>query len=284
MKCLKDNLWLWGQSPGSHHKEGHYKLPGVNRMTPAEGCDFFGIPNCCRVVMASSPRPPFDGESRQMAHLNQVVWSIIGSGGSVCNNTEQGDLDEVIRQARMFPNVTGAVLDDFLNPVRMELFPPEKVTELRNRLNAETGRDLDLWVVWYEHQLDAPVKPFLDVCDVITFWTWYGYNLSKLEENLDRMLAMTPGKRHLAGCYMWDYGQACPLNAELMEHQLNVYLKYFMAGKLEGIVFCSNCIADIGIPEVEQTRRWIAAHANASPGTQRKTAERPSQSARSATC
>lgn len=160
MRHLKDNLWLWGQTPGSHHKEGHCKLPGENRMTPAEGCAFFGIPNCCRVVMANTPRPPFDNESRQMEQLRQVVWSVVGSGGSDCNNTESGDLEEVIRQAKMFPNITGAVLDDFLNPVRMKLFPPEKVMVLRHRLKAETGRDLDLWGVWYEHQFEDPGRPF----------------------------------------------------------------------------------------------------------------------------
>ena len=41
MTRLRDRLWLWGQSPGSHHRESNnrYQLPGVNHMTPAEGCD-----------------------------------------------------------------------------------------------------------------------------------------------------------------------------------------------------------------------------------------------------
>ena len=71
------------------------------------------------------------------------------------------------------------------------------------------------------------------------------------------MIAATPGKRRLAGCYMWNYGEKCPLTAEQMQHQLDVYLKYLRSGELEGMILCSNCIADIGLPTVEQTRRWI---------------------------
>ena len=56
MTRLRDRLWLWGQSPGSHHRESNnrYQLPGVNLMAQAEGCDFFGIPNCCRERRRSS--------------------------------------------------------------------------------------------------------------------------------------------------------------------------------------------------------------------------------------
>ena len=82
-------------------------------MTPAEGCDFFGIPNCCRVVMENLPPPPFDPESEALKHLKQVVWSVVGSGGSSRTDAKLGDLEEVLDQARKYPNVTGGVLDDF---------------------------------------------------------------------------------------------------------------------------------------------------------------------------
>jgi len=256
---LKDNFWLWGQTAGTHHSayDNIYKLPGENKMTPAAGCDYLGIPNCCRVVMENKPIPPFDEESRAMAHLKQVVWSIVGSCGSVRNNSGLGDLHEVIRQARMYPNITGGVLDDFLNQARLDLFPLEKVVELRNRLTAEVGRHMDLWVVLYDEQLDAPIQSYLDVCDVITFWTWCGSNLVNLNRNLDRMIAITPNKRRLAGCYMWNYGESRPLEIDQMEQQCERYLHYMNKGDIEGIIFCSNCIADVGIEAVDWTRNWI---------------------------
>jgi hypothetical protein len=33
-------------------------------------------------------------------------------------------------------------------------------------------------------------------------------------------------------------------------------------GDIEGIIFCSNCIADIGLETVEYTRKWIAEVGN----------------------
>ena len=74
---------------------------------------------------------------------------------------------------------------------------------------------------------------------------------------MDYMISITPGKRRLAGCYMWNYGEGQPLTDEQMEYQLEVYLKYIKAGKIEGLVLCSNCIADIGLSAVDIMKRWI---------------------------
>ena len=69
MARLIDNVWLWGQTPNSHHACAAYNLPGVNRMTPGEGCDFFGIRNCCRVAMSKGPFPPFDAETAALKDM-----------------------------------------------------------------------------------------------------------------------------------------------------------------------------------------------------------------------
>ena len=66
MKLLKDCFYLWGQTPMSHHAGNNYKLPGINRMDTAEGCDFFGIDRTFRVAMATGPVPPFDMESQKI--------------------------------------------------------------------------------------------------------------------------------------------------------------------------------------------------------------------------
>lgn len=264
MAKFRDSLWLWGQSPGVHHKEANnrFNLPGVNRMTPAEGCKFFGISNCCRVVMENIPAPPFDSESETLKHLDNVIWSVVGSGGSTRTDSKLGDVDEVVRQAKIYPNITGGVLDDFLNERRMKLFTPEDVANFRKQLCREVGRKLELWVVLYAHEISPAVKPYLDECDAISLWTWRGSMLEQLEKNLDTVIAMSPEKKHYAGCYMWNYGEAKPLTKEQMEYQCNIYLNYWQAGKIDGIILCSNCIADLGIPEVDWTRQWIAEHAD----------------------
>lgn len=261
MAKLVDRVWLWGQTPGSHHATAGYNLPGVNRMDSREGCDYFGIRNCCRVAMSKGPFPPFDSESEQLKDLDKVVWSALGAGGVTRNEEQFGDLEEVIRQAKMYPNIVGAVMDDFLlTERRRENFVPAKLRQMRGMLRSEAGRSLEFWTVYYDRELEIPVKDYLEEFDVITFWTWYGENILKLRKNLDFIMKQTPDKRFMAGCYMWDYGNRRQLAPGLMETQLEIYREYMLAGKLEGIILCSNCIADVGIPEVEYTRQWLKQH------------------------
>lgn len=255
-----DRVWLWGQCAGSHHSRGNpYNLPGTNLMTPKQGLDFFGISRCCRVVMSNMPEPPFDAESEELVEADEVVWSVIGSGGSTrTDDAGWTEVDEVIRQAKMYPNVTGIIMDDFFSEKRRELFPPERIQALKDRVQAGVGRALPLWVVWYERQLAEPVDIYFPLCDVITFWSWYGENLfDALPGNLDQMIARTPGKRRFAGCYLYDYGNRQPLSLEAMQCQCEVYKDYIDRGLLEGIIVCSNCCADIGLETAEWMQEWI---------------------------
>jgi len=263
MAILRNNLWIWGQQPGCHHA-CDYNLPGVNLMDSAQGARDLGIPNCCRVVMLDKPTPPFDKEAEKLRDLKQVVWSAVGAGGVARNNNDQSDLSEVLRQAKMHSNVTGAVLDDFFPSVegfqsdgKRARHSIESVRSMSESLHNFPGRPLDLWLVWYTYQLDYPISDYLELCDVITLWTWKGAELEALDENIAKLAAKTPGKRRLAGCYMWNYGEKKPLTIEEMQFQLDRYEDWINQGVLEGIVFCSNCIGDIGLDTVDLTRAWI---------------------------
>lgn len=256
MAQLRDKLWLWGQSPMAHHETGdnYYNLPGSNIMTPLEGAMYLGVRNCCRVVIHNDPHPPFDQHSMALTSMDKVVWSVLGACGS---NDGGVDLKEVLHQAGIFPNITGGVLDDFFSEKgsipRMTLKELQDIhTQLKNN-----KRPLDLWMVVYDYQLSSPVKQFLDECDVITFWTWKAREIKNLDKNFDILKNMTLGKRRLAGCYMWDYGDCKPLSLSDMEYQCEKYYEWLKKGDIEGIIFCSNCITGLGLDTVEWTRNWI---------------------------
>lgn len=266
MAKIKDNLWLWGQNVGVHHAcgNGWYNLPGTNKMDSAEGGKYLGIPNCCRVAMGDGPFPPFDAEAEKLKNFKQVVWSAVGAGGLKQHSDDKSDLEEVLRQAKIHSNVTGAVLDDFFASVegfqtsgKIARHSIESITSMRDKLHNFKGRKLDLWMVWYSYQLDFKVLDYIELCDVVTLWTWKGSDLAILDENIKKFVSKTPGKRRLAGCYMWNYGEQKPLTIAEMEHQCAKYYEAIKKGELEGIVFCSNCIADIGLDTVEWTRKWI---------------------------
>jgi hypothetical protein len=256
MATMRDNFWIWGHVQDGHYGMANsYNLPGHSRMTALEGCLYFGIPNLCFVKIQGKPVPLYDQESIVLDPLKQVVWSLLGAGGEEA--TEWGDLDEVIRQAKMHDNVTGGVFDDFFSQKRMAIYTPDKLQTIKDRFVKGVGRPLSMWVVYYERELGIDVAKHFEPFDVITFWTWYGENLVNLEKNLDQVIAMSPGKRVLAGCYMWDYGNKKPLTIEQMEYQCAIYKDYMLKGKIEGIIFCSHVIADLGIEACDWTRQWI---------------------------
>lgn len=227
-------------------------------MTAMEGCSYFGIDRCCRVVMCSHPRPPFDQESIAMDSLNEVVWSIVGACGTVENNDGKGDIDEVLRQADMFGNITGGVLDDFfVSQERRDAFSPDALAKIREKLKTNAKRPLDLWIVVYATNLELPIREYLDLCDVITFWTWKSEQLADMQKNFERLIEMTPGKRHLNGCYMYDYGNNRPMPMDIMKKQADQYEKWMLDGTSDGLVLCSNCCADVGLEAVPWTRDWL---------------------------
>ena len=262
-KTLHDRLWLWGQSPDVHWENGNpYKLPGHSRMTAVEGCHYFDIPNICRVRMMGHPMPPYDQESEAMLSCRRVVWSLLGA--AIEPITEWGDMDEVARQAKLYDNIVGGVFDDFFTPERIKHFTPDRLRRLRDRLAEKAGRKLDTWVVCYEDKLDAVphIDEYLKAFDAVTFWTWKGSELNNAVHNIERIKEMAPGAEIFTGCYMWNYGEACPLTREEMEWQLSLYERLVKEGVSEGIIVCSNCIADLGIENVRLTRDWIKAHKN----------------------
>ena len=264
MERLQDHLWIWGHDAGCHHllKFAEWKIPGTNQMGPAEGAALLGIPNCCRVVFDGSPAPPFDAESEKLTFFRKVVWSALGDSTSLRNNSGQDDLDEVIRQAEKFPNITGCVLDDlFVQSERNARVSPERMRAMADRLH-HAARPLSLWVVYYASLLGIDYSAWLEAADVITFWSWNSRELAQAENNLLRIIGMTPGKQHYAGCYLYNYGDCREITDSEMEFQLDLYLKFWKQKKIDGIIVCANTIADTGVHAVDLFRQWNADHGN----------------------
>ena len=251
------DLWLWGQDAGSHHavSDNAWNLPGENKMEPMEGAEYLHIPNMCRIAMNGKPEPPFDEEAEKFTSCNQVVWSIMGDSASKRFNTGDTDVDAVIDIAKKFPNITGGAMDDFFSGTRIGIYTPSVLHGLAEKLHAH---NLDLWTVVYIHDLEKDIAAHLAECDVISLWHWCEEELATICENFQKLTSLLPaGKKIYAGCYFWDYGNSKPLSMEAMKLQLEQFEALYDAGVISGIIFCSNCIADIGLETVEYTKKWI---------------------------
>lgn len=257
---MQDRVWLWGHDAGLQHVIWP-NIPGVNRMGCVDGAAYLGgIPNCCRVVFNGSPVPPFDKETKALCNFKQVVWSIIGDTSSTRNNDGGDDLDEVLHQATYFPNVTGGILDDFFRletgDARLSL---ERMKAIAEALH-HAERPLKLWLVYYSALFAVDYRDFLELADVITFWSWTSEELANAKARLHQIIDMTPGKKHYAGCYLWNYGNDREITVEEMTFQLDLYYRLMREKQLDGVIVCSNNIADLGLPAVEYFRKWFATH------------------------
>lgn len=253
---LKDKLWLWGQTEGSHHIDNAFGLPDKSRMSPMEGAYYFGIKNMCRVVMRGLPALPFDQDAMVLDTMDNVVWSIVGDSSSGLQDYTR----EIARLAKLYPNISGAIMDDVFRDSRLDHFTPEVIAGYKKTLAERSGRELPLWAVVYVKELLENRKPYFAACDVLQMWTWHSEDLLNLEENLAKLKELAPGKKIFVGCYMWDYGNKCEMPEEKMQLQLDTYYKWLKEGKIEGVVFCSNCCADLGLKASDMVRDFVRIH------------------------
>jgi len=258
MDTVRDRLWVWCHQAGSNN--GMFGVPGESRMTPAEAAFYLDVPNALMVVFQGKPEPPFDRLAVSMRPLKRVVWSIIGDSSSTRNDKET-DIDEVISLAGKFPNFSGGMMDDFFHPAdekgAISRYGTADIASFRKRLN-QAPKKLDLWVVVYTHNLDLPIRPYLDNCDVVTFWTWSAADLRDLTKNFERFEQVAGPARKVLGCYMWDFGTGKPMPLYLMKLQCEKGLQWLKEGRIEGMIFLSSVVCDLDLEAVEWTRRWIA--------------------------
>jgi hypothetical protein len=254
---LKDKLWLWGHDAGAHNDS--WGLPRPSRITPSEAAFYLGIPNLIMVRYLGRPPLPFDQYALPFRALRQVVWSAVGAGGQ----TDESERAHVLELAARQPNITGLMLDDFFGSEQaaqgqdQAALPPDPLRELRRQLTAD-GRRLHLWAVLYEHQLEKPLAPWLELLDLVSFWTWDSDKLRGLEGNLERLEQVAGSCGRVLGCYLWDYGKKKPMPLDLMQHQCETGLRWLRQGRLEAMIFLASCLCDLELEAVEWTRDWIA--------------------------
>ncbi|MBQ1455356.1 MAG: hypothetical protein IIZ25_05880 [Thermoguttaceae bacterium] len=270
---LRDRLWMWGH--GRHSTDGVANIPKGHGIDMADAIRSMGIPNVCVTRWKSLPapendtrdgkNPPFDQFIKQFYDTRRVAWSVIDGAGEPYPLKKQWAISLLDRM----PNLTTLFLDDFfkgepkLAPGRTEPDAHLTIAELK-ALKAELAalpRRPDLAAVLYAYQINDLIREHLEICDVVSLWTWHATDLTALERNFRRYREIMPTKPTLLGIYMWDFGNAKPVTPELMRHQLDVALGLFKEGQIEGMIFHCTPLCDIGLEAVDTARQWIADHA-----------------------
>jgi len=260
---LRDRLWMWGHGPGT--TDGVCNIPVGKKIDMADAIDYMGIPNVCVIRWMGKPEPPFDEYIKQFQKTKRVAWSIIDGAPQSYAQKKQWAFELLEKM----PNLVSFYLDDYFHFVKDDI--PEgtagymtlgTIRDLRQEVKS-MKRPTDLSMVVYSDQLrdlGPEIKPHLDCCDVVSFWTWYATNLVALEDNFKKYREIVPDKPTLLGTYMWDFGNAKPITPELMKLQLDFALEKFKGGQIEGMIFHCTPLCDLGLEAVEYSKKWIAEY------------------------
>jgi hypothetical protein len=254
---FRDRFWIFCCPANTDFRS----LQRRSVMTPAEGAYYLDVPNIIMVQASSTEAKygrfelPFDQYALALRPLKRVAWSVVGSGGFTAPN----ETNEVLRLAKGTPNMSAIMLDDFFTGKSEGKRAILTVDELRDvRRQIETiGRKLDILVTYYySRSLSVPLDDYLELVDVVTLWGGAA-DIPNLDANLEKVELRIPNKRIMLGCYMFDFGKKEPISVDLMRLQCEKGLQWLRQGRIEGMIFLANTVADFDFPSVEWTRQWI---------------------------
>jgi len=255
---VEDRLWLFGSPTGS--TAPHTKRRTV--MSPAEGAFYLGIPNIYMNQANAGPEaelgrfePPFEQYAVALRPFKRVLWGLVGSGGFTTPEERKEGVELICKT----PNFVGAHLDDFFTSKatgRRAVLTLEELQDIRQTLKA-AGRPLEIYSTYYTTLLKLPLNDYLKLLDGVTFWTWKPEDLVNLASNVAQVKEMAPHLKVILGCYLVDFTKKVSIPIPAMQRQCEFGLEALQQKQIEGMMFLSNGVMDIGFEAVEWTREWI---------------------------
>ena len=188
--------------------------------------------------------------------MQNVVWSIAGSGGFRAGNEEQF----ICELAKRYPNVTGAFADDFMSMPDATVEETEKKREEIRKVRAvlDTAvRPLSMWLTMYTHGLATCDPSMWETFDTLSLWTWSYKDLDNLKENFALWEKKFPRQKKYLGIYILDYPSGEPIPNEYMELQCEFGLSLLKQKRIDGMIFLTNCVMGVGLPSEYWLREWI---------------------------
>ena len=256
---VRDRLWLFGSPTGS--TTPHTRRRTV--MSPAEGAFYLGIPNIYMNQANAGPEatlgrfePPFEQYAVALRPFKRVLWGLVGSGGFTTAEERKEGL-ELIRKT---PNFVGAHMDDFFTSKatgKRAVLTVDELREIRKTLKA-AGRSMEIYSTYYTTLLKFPLDDYLKLLDGVTFWTWKPEDLVHLASNVAKVKEAAPHLKVILGCYLVDFTKKVSIPIPAMQQQCEFGLEALKQKRIEGMMFLSNGVMDLGFESVEWTREWIA--------------------------
>ena len=225
-KLTPDKVWVWGGPTPSWGGS-------MADDTLVRGADFFHAEN---VVYVYGPT------SDSMLRLHSKYKKMLCQVNANCRTegalyqTEEENAELLSELSLKYPNIVGAMCDDYCTGTNQILLPDryEKIYRGVKKHNPK----LLVYGVVYEWELLARdfqlIQPYIDV---VNFWLWNKDSILDIDEHLERCRENFPGKPIVLGIFLHDYGRADVGNLpELLIRELQKAREFLTRGWIEGIV------------------------------------------------
>jgi len=261
---LSDVGWVWeGQPAYTDFPPSIYGL--------GEGCRYFGLSKAYYLYHGNS-----DLVLAKLANVDEVVCDLsiwryrkiedaegrIGWG--IYHDKDPATIVEEARKvsdlSRQFPNLAGAMWDDFLGAVNSEGYGTELIAEVYAALKAENPA-LNLCSTIYTHELDpAKWEALAQYVDVVFLWTWESKNLFSLDGGVERCRELFPDKPIVLGCYLRDYTLQAPVPMDRLKYQWERLPGYLSKGLITGFCILGAYLIDWHNDNARWVRDFIAGN------------------------
>lgn len=260
---VRDKFWLF--SSPAHDDDIFLLNRGCDerfakrsRITPAEGAFMLDIPNV--VMVSSQGRPvPFSedayGYMESFCNIKNVMWSITGSTGFRTGNEEEF----ICELSKKYPNIMGAFLDDLMGyggVDKGEKFYMDEIAKMKEKLS-NASKPIELWSTCYTKSVHKYSREMYKDIDGITVWNMQTDEIPNMDEDFSRYEDLLPDTRKMLGLYIYDYDQDRSVTLENMHFQCETGLKWLKEGRIEGMIFLTNCVMGIGLKSEYWLRDWI---------------------------
>ena len=230
-----DRLWLWG---GPTPSWGGSMAPDCLVREKSLGNE-----NAIYVYGATTPEAigMCSGYKKLLCQVNSNCRT-----QGMLKGSEEENAELLSKLSLEYPNITGAICDDFSTGFVRTLLPAryEKIYRGVKKYNDK----LKLYGVVYTHELGKThfdlIQPYIDV---VNLWVWNKEEILDIDHHVAQCRKIFPGKSILLGLFIHDYGTsdlASP--AELLIYQL----------KRAGVMLKKNWIEGVVVLGDREIRKW----------------------------
>jgi len=269
MVALSDVGWVWEGQPA--YVDFPPSIYGLG-----EGCEYFGLSQAYYLYHGNN-----EIALTKLAGVRQVLCDLsglrydklvmpdgrIGWGITRDSFVPGTGPAAVLKQAAVvsrlslqFPNVIGALLDDFVGIVDHAGYSWADCVSIRDTLKADNP-DLRLYSTTYTHEVSAGRwEQYVPLVDGVFLWVWESENLFHLDEYVRQCRDLVGHKPVILGCYLRDYPADRPVPMDRLRHQWERIPGYLEQGLVDGYCILGAYLIDHQPEQAEWVRDFIAAN------------------------